>query len=236
MKVLDKSYLAPRDELAVSTMDLPRRRRPGLKMELMAGPTVEFWQSRFEAGQTAWDRGEVNPQLRTWLGTNAIQPGRICVPGCGSGWEVAELARCGFDVTGVDYAPAAVHRTRSLLAREHVSARIEGADVLTWHAERPFDAIYEQTCLCALHPDHWVAYAEQLNSWLRPGGTLWALFMQALRPGSAQGRIEGPPYHCDIHAMRALFPAARWNWPKPPYPVVPHPMGATELAVPLVKR
>ena len=202
----------------------------------MAGPTLDFWQRRFETGQTAWDRGDVSPQLRAWLKAGALQPVRICVPGCGSGWEVAELARSGFEVTAIDYAPAAVERTRNLLARDHLTARVEQADVLVWHPERPFDAIYEQTCLCALHPDHWVAYARQLHSWLRPAGTLWALFMQALRPGAAQGRVEGPPYHCDINAMRALFPSDRWEWPAPPYASVPHPMGVMELGVQVVRR
>jgi methyl halide transferase len=202
----------------------------------MAGPTLDFWQSRFETGQTSWDRGDVSPQFRAWLEAGALRPSRICVPGCGSGWEVAELTRHGFEATGIDYAPAAVDRTRSLLERHHLAAHVEQADVLTWRPGRPFDAIYEQTCLCALHPDHWVAYAGQLHSWLRPAGTLWAMFMQAPRPGAADGLVEGPPYHCDVHAMRALFPAERWEWPKPPYVKVPHPMGMTELAVPLVRR
>ena len=201
----------------------------------MAGPTVEFWQSRFLAGQMAWDRGEVNPQLRTWLQQGAIPPGLVCVPGCGAGWEVAELARQGFQVTALDFAPAALERTRALLDRDGLEARVDQADVLEWSPEGPFDAVYEQTCLCALHPDRWLEYAERLHAWLRPGGALLALFMQAPRPGAAEGRVEGPPYHCDILGMRALFPASRWKWPKPPYPVVPHAMGATELAVRLVR-
>lgn len=56
------------------------------------------------------------------------------------------------------------------------------ADVLTYQPDKPFDAIYEQTCLCALHPDHWVDYARQFRQWLKPQGSLWALFMQMLRP------------------------------------------------------
>jgi SAM-dependent methyltransferase len=158
------------------------------------------------------------------------------VPGCGSGWEVAELARRGFAVTALDYAPAAVERTRALLGREGLSAAVELADVLSWHPAEPFDAVYEQTCLCALHPDHWVEYAARLRSWLHPGGTLWALFVQAPRPSSREGRVEGPPYHCDVNAMRALFPARHWEWPKPPYGRVPHPQGWDELAVPLTLR
>jgi protein-L-isoaspartate O-methyltransferase len=37
------------------------------------------------------------------------------VPGCGSGYEVARLAQAGFDVTGIDYAPAAAARTRAAI-------------------------------------------------------------------------------------------------------------------------
>jgi methyl halide transferase len=202
----------------------------------MPGPTVEFWQNRFETRQTPWDRGGVSPQLRAWLDSGALRATRICVPGCGSGWEVAELVRRGFEVAALDYAPAAVERTRALLCAEALTARVEQANVLEWLPDTPFNAVYEQTCLCALHPDHWVEYAVRLHSWLTPGGTLWALFMQVPRPGAAVGQIEGPPYHCDINAMRALFPAERWTWPTPPYPRVPHPIGLTELAVPLVRR
>jgi hypothetical protein len=201
----------------------------------MAGPTPEFWQTRFLAGQTPWDRGEVSPMLVRWLAEGAIPPGRICVPGCGSGWEVVELARRGFEVTGLDFAQAAVGRARALLDREHLDARVEQADVLEWNADRQFDAVYEQTCLCAMHPDSWVEYSARLHSWLRPGGALLALFMQVLRSGGEDGRIVGPPYHCDINGMRALFRGARWSWPKPPYPVVAHPMGTTEVAVCLVR-
>lgn len=206
----------------------------------MAGPTPEFWQSRFEAGHTPWDRGAANPQLQQWLDAGELDPQRIgasmAVPGCGSGYEVESLARAGFAVTALDYAPAAIALTLQRLQQPSLSASVVQADVLHWQPATPLDAIYEQTCLCALHPDHWVAYASQLHRWLRPGGRLFALFMQALRSGADSGLIEGPPYHCDIHAMRALFPAERWEWPKPPYARVPHPMGMVELALVLVRR
>jgi len=200
----------------------------------MAGPTPDFWQQRFDAGQTPWDRGAPGPQLRAWLASGALASGRIVVPGCGSGWEVVELARRGFEVVGVDYTAAAVALARSNCAALGVRAQIVQADVLQWQPSHPADAVYEQTCLCALHPDHWVAYAAQLHSWLRPGGKLWALWMQRPRPLAVEeGRVEGPPYHCDINAMRALFPAARWHWPAPPYARLAHPSLAHELAVTL---
>jgi SAM-dependent methyltransferase len=224
------------------------------------GPDVAFWQSKFDARATPWDRGGINPQIESWVRSGQLRPTqsadarsvggdderltRVLVPGCGSGYEVAMLAEWGFDVTGVDFAPAATERTRnrlrSLLSSPAASrvarAEVVEADVLLYQPVALFDAIYEQTCLCALYPDQWRRYADRLADWLRPGGALFALFMQSPREGARTGSIEGPPYHCDINAMRALFPGDRWDWPKPPYPLVPHPAGIAELAVVLTRR
>jgi SAM-dependent methyltransferase len=203
----------------------------------MAGPTQEFWQERFDNKETGWDRGGPSPQLLAWLDSGELQPCRIAVPGCGSGWEVAELARRGFEVVGIDYTAAAVERTRSLVDAQGVQAVVVQADVLSYQPTEKFDAIYEQTCLCALHPEHWLSYSQQLRQWLKPEASLWVMFMQMIRPAaSAEGVIHGPPYHCDMNAMRVLFPERDWNWPKPPYAQVAHPNFSHELALRLWRR
>lgn len=203
----------------------------------MTGPTLDFWQQRFLARDLPWDRGAPGPQLRAWMDDGTLKRGaRVLVPGCGSGHEVLALARHGVQATGLDFAPEAVTLARHRLAEAGLAAEVQQADVLQWTPAEPVDAVYEQTCLCALHPDQWRRYADQLHAWLKPGGALCALFMQAPRESAADGRIEGPPYHCDIHGMRALFPASCWDWPAPPYPRVPHPRGWHELAVVLRRR
>ncbi|HEX5865075.1 MAG TPA: methyltransferase domain-containing protein, partial [Casimicrobiaceae bacterium] len=203
---------------------------------VMAGPTRDFWQQRFVANETPWDRGTASPQLATWLASGTLAPCRILVPGCGGGHEVVALARAGFDVTALDYAPAAITLTRERLGQANLRATLVQADALEWQPAAPFDAIYEQTCLCALHPEHWRAYADRLDAWLAPGGRLYSLWMQVFRSGAAEGLVEGPPYHCDINALRALFLSSRWEWPPPPYTRVLHPRGWAELAVVLVHR
>jgi SAM-dependent methyltransferase len=202
----------------------------------MTGPDKQFWEERFASGNTPWDRGASSPQLGAWLASGQLQPCRILVPGCGSGYEVAELALAGFEVTGLDYADVAIARTHRRISDAGVDATLVQADVLEWEPDRPFDAVYEQTCLCALYPDLWLEYAERLCRWIRSGGTLFALFVQLARPGASEGFIQGPPYHCDINGMRALFPESRWRWPKPPYARTTHPAGIAELAVALVRR
>jgi methyl halide transferase len=203
----------------------------------MPGPTPAFWQQRFEAGHVPWDRRRPSPQLDAWLGAGVLRAGdSVIVPGCGAGHEVAALASAGCRVTAVDIAPAAIELTRQRLRDAGQAADVRHADVLHWTPDAPCDAVYEQTCLCALYPDDWARYAAQLQAWVRPGGVLCALFMQVRRDGAGQGLIEGPPYHCDINAMRALFPSPHWDWPQPPYPAVAHPSGWAELAVVLTRH
>lgn len=205
----------------------------------MSGPTHDFWQSRFASGSIPWDRGTANPQLSAWLADGTLVPGsRVLVPGCGQGWEVAALAAAGLQVTGLDYSPAALMLCRQILQHEKTAAELVEANVLHWQPATPVDVIFEQTCLCALYPDFWVHYAKQLHAWLKPGGKLLAMFLQTLRPDSAHGLIEGPPYHCDINAMRAIFPAMHWEWPAPPYAQTRQTGGLElmELAVALTRK
>lgn len=203
----------------------------------MPGPDAAFWQQRFESGDTPWDRGAPSPQLLRWLEDGSLKPCRIAVPGCGSGWEAVELARRGFFVTAIDLVSAACDRTRARAQQAGVSVEVVQADVAAWRPERPLDAVFEQTCLCAIHPFLWAGYAWALREWIRPGGALWAMFMQRPRAsGLDEGRIEGPPYHCDITAMHLLFPGLEWAWPDPPLAKVAHPAGWHELAACLHRR
>jgi SAM-dependent methyltransferase len=179
------------------------------------------WEQRYRARQTGWDRGQSSPALRHWLDTGMVPQGRVLVPGCGHGHEVAELIRFGCQVTAVDIAAQPVIRLMGQLAGLGLHADVVQADLLAWQPAEPFDAVYEQTCLCALDPAHWQAYAQRLADWLLPGGRLLALFMQT-------GRDGGPPFDCPLPDMQALFDSARWQWPDAPPLAVPHPNGLVE--------
>jgi SAM-dependent methyltransferase len=187
------------------------------------------WESRYRTGATGWDRGGVSPALAGWLARDELPQGRVLVPGCGHGYEVLALAEAGHYVTAVDIAAPAVMSLMGQLTDAGLHAKVIQADLLNWTPAEPFDAIYEQTCLCALHPEQWQAYAERLAGWLVPGGKLFALFMQT-------GRVGGPPYHCEMADMRELFPDSLWIWPEQSSTEVAHPNGLHELAHVLIRR
>lgn len=190
---------------------------------------MSHWEEKYQANTIPWDRGGSSPALRRWLEADALKHGRILVPGCGRGHEAVELARHGFQVTGLDIAPTALKLLETELAAAGLTAETVCADALAWRPDTPFDAIYEQTCLCALQPEQWPAYERQLFRWLKPGGHLYALFMQT-------GRDGGPPFHCELAEMRTLFPEERWAWEEAEAERVDHPNGLHELATRLTRR
>lgn len=187
-------------------------------------PTLDsaYWQNRYDQGQTGWDRGAASPALQRWLESGQLQPCRILVPGCGRGHEVVALAAAGFDVTAVDFAPAAIAAVGEQLAARGLKAQLVQADLFEYTPDQPFDAIYEQTCLCAIQPSQRGEYERRLASWLRPGGRLYVLLMQT-------DSASGPPFTCPPGAMRDLFVAERWGWPAELEPIS-HPAQLVELA------
>jgi SAM-dependent methyltransferase len=188
------------------------------------------WEGRFREGTTRWERPALHPAFVAWQKSGALAPCRILVPGAGRSTEPLALAEAGFNVTVVDASPTAVATQRARLERVHMQARVELADLFTWQLPTPFDAVYDQACLCALPPTLWPDYAARLRSWLRPGGRLFILFMQT-------GKPDGPPFHCDITAMRTLFDATHWDWPEAVPEAMPHPAGVgAEHPVVLARR
>lgn len=187
------------------------------------------WDARYIDQNTPWDRGDINPALATWIDEDRLPAGNVLVPGCGRGHEVLHMAELGWQMTAVDMAPSALAILAEALEERGLSAELILANLLHWQPADPFDLIYEQTTLCALPPTDWPVYTSRLADWLKPGGTLAALFMQT-------GREGGPPYHCDLGRMRELFPDERWDWPKDLPMEVAHPLDVKEHGVLLTRR
>ncbi|HET6195855.1 MAG TPA: methyltransferase domain-containing protein [Acetobacteraceae bacterium] len=187
------------------------------------------WESRYRDKTAGWERHGINPAFLAWRDSGALAPCRILIPGGGRSLEPLALAEAGFEVTVVDAAPSAVAAQRAHFERLKLRAQVEQADLFAWDPVSPFDAVYDQTCLCALPPGLWPSYARRLHRWLRPDGTLFILFMQSDRP-------SGPPFHCPIEAMRRLFAAPAWRWPDTVPGLVAHPSGLTEQPAALHRR
>jgi len=158
-----------------------------------------YWQSVYDAeGRPGWDMDGPTPLLPELLdraGALGLEPGpRIAVPGCGFGHDAAELARWGFQVTAVDFAPAAIEGARARYG--------EGVDwrLADWFAAGlpTFDGIVDHTCFVAMAPERRPEYLDSLADRLRPGG-LWlgAFFHTVNNP-------PGPPFAVEPEELRRL--------------------------------
>jgi SAM-dependent methyltransferase len=78
----------------------------------------QYWYFR----QPPWDTGVSPPELFEFL--EKQEPGRAIDIGCGTGTNVITLARAGWRVTGVDFAPRAVKLARQKLKREGIQAEL----------------------------------------------------------------------------------------------------------------
>ena len=125
-----------------------------------ADPAVpEFWNLRFEAAFTPWDQGGVPACLRQYVDVRLLaaqslppQKYRVLIPGCGSAHEVKLFADLGWDVTAIDFSPAAVAQARlTLSVGSALASMVKEQDFFgeTVGSER-FDIVYERAFLCAL--------------------------------------------------------------------------------------
>jgi len=185
-------------------------------------PVID-WEQRYRNATTAWERDHLNPAFNEWRTQFSTNPGHVVLPGCGRAPEVLAFAELGWRVTALDLADTAVRYQRDVLEDAALGANVVATNIFDWQPDEPVDLVYEQTCLCALSPTQWSAYEQCLYRWLRPGGVLAALFMQTHKEG-------GPPFHCDIEAMHALFAPQRWSWDVRSIRSE-HPMGIHELGI-----
>ena len=179
---------------------------------------------------TRWERGQLNPAFVHWRDTGRFKDIKsVIVPGCGRSPEPLAFAQMGMAVSALDFAPTAAAFQKKAFAKAGLTAQIEAVDALTWQAKTPVDALYDQTCLCALTPTVWQDYADQIHRWVKPGGQAFMLFMQT-------GKEGGPPFHSPLERMKEIFDTARWDWPDAPYFRADHDGGKFELGVILTRR
>jgi SAM-dependent methyltransferase len=146
----------------------------------------DFWTTRYVTGKTPWDFGGVPLALKSFLARSSV-PGRVLIPGCGSGYEVQAFHAAGYDVSAIDFSPAAVEQAKRVLGV--LAERIILGDFFThdFH-QRRFDLIYERTFLCSITPSRWHEYVNRVAELLLREGRLVGVFLYGQRSSS------GPPF------------------------------------------
>ena len=168
--------------------------------------TAEFWEACYESEMDGWDIGGPTPVFER-LATK-IPKGRICVIGCGRGYDAVTFAKAGFEVTAIDFAKTAVLASRENARKEEVEMTVLREDFFDLPDELhdQFDYVLEYTCFCAISPERRFEYDRVIWQLLKPEGKLLGLFF----PLDKNVDEGGPPWGVNISELHALF-SLHWN-------------------------
>jgi ubiquinone/menaquinone biosynthesis C-methylase UbiE len=129
-----------------------------------------YWYYR----QPPWDTGVSPPELLDFIQNH--KPGRAIDLGCGTGTNVITLARAGWRVTGVDFAPRAVNLARQKLKEAGVQADLAVKDATKLDGiNGPFDLAFDLGCFHTIPQNRKPDYLHQLHRILAPNG-FWLMY------------------------------------------------------------
>ncbi len=136
-------------------------------------PEKEYWNQRYEQGETGWDIGYVSFPLKAYFDQLCKQELKILIPGSGNSYEAEYLFNKGFqNIYVLDISKNALENFKSRVP-DFPAEQILHMDF--FDLEDTFDLIIEQTFFCALHPSKRNQYVAKMQNLLNPDGTLVGL-------------------------------------------------------------
>lgn len=188
-----------------------------------------YWSERYRTGDTPWDLGTETPAFSALVArvdfpqpTPTYSPS-VVVPGCGYGHDALMLARRGYKVTAVDFAPEPLDYLQQMARLAGLSVETLCCDVFELpqtHAGM-FDVVLEYTCYCAIDPRRRQEYARTIAALLKPNGIVAGLFF----PLDEIERSE-PPFTVHEEEIRQQFTAAGLVLLSSEIPLESHPARA----------
>lgn len=158
---------------------------------------ADYWQNRYQLGQTGWDVGAITPPLRYYFDQLPNTGQRILVPGCGNAYEAEYLFLNGFAHTYVaDVAKAPLQRFSDRIP-DFPKDQLLLQDFFQLQGQ--FDLIVEQTFFCAIDPTLRADYARKCAELLVPGGKLVGLLFDTTF------EKPGPPFGGSREEYRSYF-------------------------------
>lgn len=157
----------------------------------------DFWNSRYENGETGWDLGDASPPLKRYIDRLEHKDMAILIPGCGNAYEAEYLIRKGFNnITLIDLSETLTQQLKEKFNNNESIKIICGN---FFDLEGQFDLILEQTFFCAIDPTLRPNYVVKSHSLLNSSGRLAGLLF------NKYFEKEGPPFGGDKPEYIALF-------------------------------
>jgi SAM-dependent methyltransferase len=120
--------------------------------------------------------------------------------GCGEGQDLAYLAECAYDATGVDFVENALQKARNLLELRGLAAQTLKSNLRDWRAARTYDLVLACNSLQFLGDDAPLVL-ERARDAVTPGGVLGlSLF------GCENGEeVRGGVYYSSLENLLSRF-------------------------------
>ena len=164
-------------------------------------PPVD-WRGAWKAGRKPWDAGTSPPALRDLLERDLVPGGRVLVPGCGTGYDLATLARADREVIGIDLSEDARDAFFETHRQLPGTVKYEVGDFFSFTPEDGFDFVWDYTFFCALDPEQRRPWSEAMKRLVRPSGLLATLLFPYEDPISDR---EGPPWPINTGLVRSFI-------------------------------
>ena len=173
----------------------------------------QFWEDIYLENDTGWDLKGVTPFFDSI--SNELIQGKVCILGCGRGYDAIMFAKKGFDVTAVDFALTPISELNKLAIQKSVTITTIKDDIFSLVEKFPdtFDYVIEQTCFCAIHPNRRKEYEILVRTILKLGGKLVGLWF----PLDKSQEEGGPPFGTTIDEVKSIFNSG-WKIEKENFP------------------
>jgi len=130
--------------------------------------------------------------LAEWLEAGRSPGGRALELGCGNGRNAVFLARNGYAVDAIDYAPTAIEWARQRVAEHGADVRLLQRSVFDLDLPpASYNLVYDSGCFHHIAPHRRPGYVDLVARALRPGG--W-FGMVCFRPEGGSGWSDDEVY------------------------------------------
>ena len=158
-------------------------------------PKFRDWNKRYVDGDTPWDTGIPEPEMRRLLEQFNIGSARVLELGCGTGTDAIQLARRGFDVSAVDLSQQAIDRARRKAAEAGVAVDFRVADLVELpDLGGPFPLVFDRGVYHVMRRANLFGFLTTLDRVTEPGGHYMTF------AGNANQQVEGEEGPPRVHA------------------------------------
>ncbi len=165
---------------------------------------IQLFESRYISGNTPWDTGRADKNLKALIKELAGPGAKILEIGCGTGDNAIFMAGIGMKVTATEIVPIAIEKAETKAAQNSVSVNFLLKDIMEEDIPgKPFDMAFDRGCF-----HHFGSFkdrkkfARRVKHHLGPAGIWLSLMGNAdeIRPG------KGPPRLTALQVVEAVEP------------------------------